>query len=255
MSQNRLSIAIAAAKNPFVAFKLAWRGLFPLGIVPKDPEAFRIGGWSAGKLPRQKITEVFPGIVSESVHVERVFDRDILTSIDPMEITTLCAVARHIRAKRILEIGTFNGNTALNFALNLPEAEIVTVDLPPNWDNNLAINVPDLYANVTDRSAIGVQFRDHPSAGRIRQVFGDSGTLDFASLGGKFDFIFIDGNHHYDYVVSDTKKAIEVLAPGGVIAWHDYGMMDDVSDAVDAEKQLKKHAIGGTRLVFGVAPG
>src|SRR5687767_6893107 len=134
MSQNRLSIAIAAAKNPFVAFKLAWRGLFPLGIVPKDPEAFRIGGWSAGKLPRQKITEVFPGIVSESVHVERVFDRDILTSIDPMEITTLCAVARHIRAKRILEIGTFNGNTALNFALNLPEAEIVTVDLPPNWD-------------------------------------------------------------------------------------------------------------------------
>ena len=253
MSQNRLSIAVAAAKSPLAAFKLAWRGLFPLGIVPKDPEAFRIGGWSAGKLPRQKITDVFPGIVHENVHIERVFDRDILTSIDPMEITTLCAVARHVRASRVLEIGTFNGNTTLNLALNLPEAEIVTVDLPPDWDNTLAIDVPDLYENVTDRAAIGVQFREHPARARIRQVFGDSAKLDFGSLGGKFDFIFIDGNHHFDYVVSDTNKALDVLAPGGVIAWHDYGMMDDVSRAVDAEQRLTKHAIAGTRLVFGLA--
>lgn len=251
MTQSKVSIALAAAKSPIVAFKLAWRGLFPLGIVPKDPEAFRIGGWNTGKLARKKITDVFPEITREDVQLARVFDRDILTSIDPMEITTLCAVARHIRAKRVLEIGTFNGNTALNLALNLPEAEIVTVDLPPSWDKTLAIDVPDIYANVTDRSAVGIQFRDHPCGARIRQVFGDSATLDFGSLGGKFDFIFIDGNHHYDYVVSDTRKAIDVLAPGGVIAWHDYGMMDDVSRAVDHDTRLEKHAIGGTRLVFG----
>jgi hypothetical protein len=35
-----------------------------------------------------------------------------------------------------------------------------------------------------------------------------------------------------------------------VIAWHDYGMMDDVSRAVDALPGLDKHAVRGTRLVF-----
>ena len=250
MPQTKLSATLALVKSPLVAFKWAWHGLFPIGIVPKDPEAFRIGGWSTGKLAREKVTDIFPGIEQVSVHVERVFDRDLLTSIDPMEITTLCAVACHIKARRVLEIGTFNGNTALNLALNLPDAQIVTVDLPPTWDDKLAIDVPDISANVTDRAGVGKQFRQHAASARIRQVFGDSALLDFATLGGPFDFIFIDGNHHYDYVLSDTAKARGVLAPGGVIAWHDYGMMDDVSRAVDALPGLDKHAVRGTRLVF-----
>lgn len=253
MSQSKISIAVASAKSPWVAFKLAWRGLFPLGIVPKDPEAFRIGGWTAGKLPREKLVDVFPGIEQASVQLERVFDRDVLTSIDSMELTVLCAAARHLRPRRVLEIGTFNGNTTLNLALNLPDAEIVTVDLPPNWDQRYGIDVPDIYDNVTDRAGVGIQFREHACNTRIRQVFGDSAKVDFGALGGKFDFVFIDGNHHHDYVVSDTRKALDVLNPGGVIAWHDYGMMEDVSRAVDGESRLQKHAIRGTRLVFGLA--
>ena len=36
-------------------------------------------------------------------------------------------------AKRVLEVGTFNENAALNLAANLPEGgEVVTLDLPGN---------------------------------------------------------------------------------------------------------------------------
>ena len=37
-------------------------------------------------------------------------------------------------ARKIIEIGTFDGNTALNIAANTPdEARIFTVDLPKDW--------------------------------------------------------------------------------------------------------------------------
>src|SRR5947207_15586883 len=39
------------------------------------------------------------------------------------DIVSLCMVARMLRPKRIFEIGTLNGYTALHFAANAPDAE------------------------------------------------------------------------------------------------------------------------------------
>jgi hypothetical protein len=36
------------------------------------------------------------------------------------------------------------------------------------------------------------------------------------------DFIFVDASHTYEYVLSDSNAALQMLAPGGVIFWHDY---------------------------------
>ena len=36
------------------------------------------------------------------------------------------------------------------------------------------------------------------------------------------DFAFVDGSHSYDYVKNDTEKLLRLLAPSGVIVWHDY---------------------------------
>lgn len=35
------------------------------------------------------------------------------------------------------------------------------------------------------------------------------------------DFVFVDGFHCYEYVKNDTEKGLEMLRPGGIIAWHD----------------------------------
>lgn len=35
-------------RNPISALNLVWRRVFPFGIVPKDKETYRIGGWSYG---------------------------------------------------------------------------------------------------------------------------------------------------------------------------------------------------------------
>jgi len=161
-------------------------------------------------------------------------------------------------ARRVLEIGTYDGNTTLNLAANLPpEGRVVTIDLPIEDPPSLALAVDsDKERNMTDRARVGAQFLDHPARAKITQVFSDSATLDFTTLGGPFDFCFIDGCHAYNYVKSDTDNVLRVMRPGGVVAWHDYAMMDSVSKAVDeydgafaslAAVQLTRLAVGITR--------
>lgn len=240
-------------KSPLQGLEIFWRRLFPFGIKPKDPEAYRIGSWSYGNLPREPVQEVFPGIEEIDLELKRIFDRHLWTSLDDREVLILAAVAKLFEAKTILEIGTYEGNTALNLAVNSPpDAVITTVDLPPDWDGKLGLKVPEIKVNVGDRAKIGSQFKGTPYAEKINSVFGDSATLDWSQLSGPFDIVFIDGCHDYAYVKSDTQNALQNLKPKGLLIWHDYGMYKDVSRVVDeVAKEMRVKAVKGTRLAVG----
>jgi len=222
-------------------------------LLPKDGEGTRMCSWVYGELPRLKVTEVIPGIRDVNVEIHRAFDRKIETSIDAYEVFVLCSIVKSVGAKRILEIGTFDGNTALNLAANTPaDAHVTTIDLPPDWQGGLELDVPDAMVNVTKRDKVGAQFRDSSFAGKITQVFGDSAQLDWSALPGPFDVVFIDGCHFYDYVKKDTANALQHLRPGGLVIWHDYGMIRDVSRAVDeTATRIEVKAVRGTRFAIG----
>lgn len=101
-------------------------------------------------------------------------------------------------AKRILEIGTFTGYSALSMAEGLPEdGKIITCDI-----NDKARDFAQRYF---DRSPHGhkVEMRYGPALETI------------ATLKGPFDLAFIDadkGNYPVYY-----EKCLELLKPGGVI--------------------------------------
>ena len=242
-----------AARNPKHGLELFWRRLFPFGIKPKDPEAYRIGSWSYGRLARESVTQIFPGIEDMDVRLFRAFDRDPWTSLDSGEALILCAIAKYRNAKKIVEIGTFEGNTALNLAANTPDnALVVTVDMPPDWNGRMEMKVRELKVNVTEASKIGKQFKNTDCAGKIQQVFSDSASLDWTQLPVPLDLVFIDGCHDYAYVKTDTANALQFLSKGGLIIWHDYGMYEDVSRVVDETGQtIPVKAIRGTRLAVG----
>ena len=62
----------------------------------------------------------------------------------------------------------------------------------------------------------------------VVQLRGDSRSFDFKGLNQKFDLIFVDGDHHYDFVRSDTQKIFENLVHDKtVVVWHDYGFHPD----------------------------
>jgi predicted O-methyltransferase YrrM len=197
------------------------------------------------------IAAAFPGIEDVDVRIRRAFNRPAGgCSIDVYEIFCICAIERFVQASNVLEIGTYDGNTALNLAVNVHEGgRVVTVDLPADWDGSLNIAVPDRFMNVGPRDKVGAQYEGTPEAGTIEQIFADTATLDWAKLGGPFDLIFIDGCHHSDYVRSDTKNALAELAANGVLIWHDYGMSRHVSSVVDEVATRRRvHALRGTRL-------
>jgi|SRR5882724_6608746 len=215
--------------------------------------------WFTGTLPRVPLTTILPGVEDVEVHVPRAFDRKSGTSINVDEACHLGAIAKCIKAGKALEIGTYDGNTALILAANLaPEGDVVTVDLPPSFDpqNQDSLIYPDIELNLTPRDQLGRQYQGHRLSARIRQVYGDSAKLDWNAFGGPFDLIFIDGCHSEAYVRSDSQNALKQLSPGGVIVWHDYCTYPDVSKIVDQLAReiagMRVFALEGTRLAIGL---
>lgn len=247
-----------AMSDPKRAASLAWRRMFPFGIKPKDPEAYRIGSWSFGKANRVDLRDIFPGIEAADIKVFRSYDRKRDLSLDAQEVLALCAIASHLGGSSVIEIGTSDGNTTLNLVANSKsDARVTTVDLPEDWKGGFEIAVPEMMKNVTDRGRVGAQYRSSAHAGQVVQVLGDSAKLDYAQLPGPFDLAFIDGCHFYDYVKVDTENCFAHMRPGGAIVWHDYGMIEDVSRAVDewSEKTgIPVSVVAGTRLAIARIP-
>jgi len=176
----------------------------------------------------------------------------------------IVAIARLLKAhapKTVFEIGTFDGRTTLNMAANLPEdAQVYTLDLPRDQAASAAFDISDADAAFVEKDVSGARFLNTPYAARIQQLYGDSATFDFSPWEGAVDFVFVDGAHTYEYVMSDTERALKLLRGGrGVIVWHDYDKRtgQDVPAALHELRERRpefadiRH-IFGTSLVFKV---
>jgi predicted O-methyltransferase YrrM len=157
----------------------------------------------------------------------------------------------------IVEIGTFDGRTALNLAINArPGVSIATLDLPADQASALAIE--DSERRYVDKPAPGARLRScgapwRAYAGRVAQLRGDSATFDWSPHLGRAGLVFVDGSHAYDYVRKDSDTAMRLVRPGGVVLWHDYGIWPGVNQALeelDLKRGLGLVHIAGTSLVF-----
>jgi methyltransferase family protein len=123
--------------------------------------------------------------------------------------TLIFAALVYARApKCYFEIGTGFGRSATLAALNTPpDADIHTMCI-----------------DYLDNPRIGWIFREHPLAGKIHALRGDSKSFSFDAWLGKVDFVFVDGKHDFETVSNDTAVAFRLIAPGGWIVWHDLSM-------------------------------
>ena len=230
-------------------FPVLLRRLFPWKALRHDAEcAHLIKSWASGNLPRRTLPDIFPGIEAVDVDLRIPYSRKIGTATDLPELACIVAAMRFLRARKVLEIGTNDGFTTLNLAANLddaPDATVATLDLTPE-QAGLATEPLTIGC---DPSIVGARFRSRAERARIRQFFGDSTAMDWSTLGGPFDLVFIDGGHDRRCVASDTENAFRHLAPGGAIFWHDYGLILDVSQVLDEKaRSVPISALLGTRL-------
>lgn len=161
----------------------------------------------------------------------------------------LAALSKLLDAHSLFEIGTFTGVTALTLAANLPQLVVHTLDLPVGVATALEIERDDKkYVSSQPRRHA---FDGRPEAARIICHEGDSAQFDPLSLGAKFDIVYVDGAHSYQYVNNDTRVAFDLVADDGAIVWDDYQRCwPGVVRYLEERSDLSLYRVPGTRLVL-----
>ena len=118
--------------------------------------------------------------------------------VGPLEGAFLKVMAMSVSAKRILEIGTFTGYSALCFAESLPdEGEVITCDIDP------------------ESTALAKKYWAESPHGSKIQLRLAPALETLADLTGPFDLIFIDADK--TNYVNYFQRALDLVASHGVI--------------------------------------
>ena len=129
------------------------------------------------------------------------------------------------KATTILEVGTWNGNRALEMIKKAQE----------NSDSDISYVGFDLFEGLTEEMYISELSKRPPSMEEVKEKLEKTGakisllkgnTLEtlpvFVNSGQKFDFIFIDGGHDVNTVQNDWDCVSKLMHKNTVVIFDDY---------------------------------
>lgn len=162
----------------------------------------------------------------------------------PTDILLLRSLAISINECKYFEIGTWRGESVINvsdvtkecYTLNLSKEEILSLGLSEKY--------ADLHGFFSKKDK------------NIIHLTGNSATYDFAGLNKKFDLVFIDGDHHFDMVKSDTENVFKhLIHDESIVVWHDYAyspeqvraeVMAGIYEGVPSNQRKHLYHVGNT---------
>jgi chromosome segregation ATPase len=84
---------------------------------------------------------------------------------------------------------------------------------------------------------IGRLYKEKNLGSRVCQIYCDSREWDISQFpSGFFDSALIDGGHTEEIVISDTRKALRLVRPGGIIMWHDFCPVEEVIESCSSTR-------------------
>ena len=151
-------------------------------------------------------------------HVRAWFDAQRLGIVQLRpEALQLLRIVEDLKPRGVLEIGTLHGGSLLLWARAAArDATLVSVDLPP-WEAD----------DPAERSKRCALERVGSRRQRVHVVRGDSHDPAVREQarqrlnGQAVDFLFLDGDHSYDGVARDFADYVQLVRPGGIVAFHD----------------------------------
>ena len=152
-------------------------------------------------LPMLSLADLFPDFDERAVSIGQLPRGSWSTPL--ADVVMLLKIAVCSEPKRLMEIGSYRGYTALFLAQHVsPDARIVTIDRHPDH---------------------GEAYRDTSVASKIERRVGATHRAMFAQdEPASYDLIFIDADHSYESVRNDTELILPLLSPTGFVVWHDY---------------------------------
>lgn len=176
------------------------------GMVPYDRRNYVIRKYGFNKGLREvDILNLFPNF-SETIEP---FSHLYGTSL-PIDLAILKLLAKRFTDCEYLEIGSWRGESLANLApvckkctsISLSDNEMRAIGLSEE-----VIKMQRFYSNKYEN---------------VEHITGDSTKFDFSNI-GKFDVIFVDGDHRYEAVKNDSENAFKLLKnKDSIIVWHDY---------------------------------
>jgi predicted O-methyltransferase YrrM len=115
-----------------------------------------------------------------------------------------------------VEIGTDEGIYAEQLCIANPELKLYCIDPWKSYKGYDDIR-DDLV--LENNYMTTVKRLKHYNCEIIRK-FSAEALYDFKE--GTIDFVYIDGNHEFDYVVEDLENWSKIVKKGGIISGHDY---------------------------------
>lgn len=122
---------------------------------------------------------------------------------------------------RVLEIGSWEGRSALFFLNYLPKCHLTCVD---TFGGNVEHHEDDYFAALVP--GIETRFDSNVAAfqGRVEKLKGSSSAM-LPQLGvarRRFDIAYVDGSHYAVDVYADAALTWSLMAPGGIVIFDDY---------------------------------
>ena len=147
------------------------------------------------------LPDLFPDFDERIVSIGQVSRGSWSTPL--ADLVMLLKLAVCTEPKRLMEIGSYRGYTALFLAQHIsPDAKIVAMDRYPDH---------------------GEAYRETSFAKMIERRTGETERAMFArDEPASYDLLFVDADHSYSSVRNDTELVLPLLSPAGFIVWHDY---------------------------------
>jgi glycosyltransferase involved in cell wall biosynthesis len=138
----------------------------------------------------------------------------------PVDTAAVLTLLVHARPRRVLEVGTALGEMTANLTeWTADDAHVFSLGIVRGMATRGA---PEQDHEAPSRADFG-RLADH--FGKVHKAYfiiADSLVYDFGRL-APLDFIFIDGGHDLEHVLSDSRRAYQALTPGGWLVWHHFG--------------------------------
>jgi predicted O-methyltransferase YrrM len=128
----------------------------------------------------------------------------------PEEFEWLYKKVSDLKPKKILEVGSYYGGTLWYWLKLRPEMIVAIDDRPPTMERQ-AMWGEWFKGTGTDLYFLRAESQDRRTVEVVRDRMGSE----------KFDFVFIDGDHHAHRCEHDWLAYWPMVRPGGFLAFHD----------------------------------
>jgi len=122
---------------------------------------------------------------------------------------------------RILEIGSWEGRSALFFLNYLPRSRMVCID---PFEGNIEHRLDPYFQQLVLKTEAQFDCNLAAFADRVEKIKGSSTTIlpALGVSGRRFDLAYIDGSHMAADVYSDAVLTWPMVEPGGIVIFDDY---------------------------------